>query len=413
MKVFRKIVLSALSGLAILFITWMYQNYDYTLSIEDAFFKKIFLVKDKIYSPPARQRPHIVFINTGKDLALVEDTVEYGNIAVSDRRKIYDFLRFVNSLEKKPVYTVLDIQFYYPYTVEPAVDSMMQSELSKNTRVLIPILKNEAGQYFKPLYNAEYGYSDYTTYGATVNKFRTMNRQQVRSIPIILHERINGAHYEDNILFPRCNDSLCLSAIWPSYFLKDDDLVKSSAADDVQSIQTARKRAKANAIPTEYYNLGELLFDIEANPEHYTSAFLGKIVIVGNFDEDVHVTPVGKVTGPVILTDIYLSLLNRQHIINIWMLVMLWIAFSALSYVAWYKKMPELKFNFNFLFSSYIIKFLKGYISYFGAMFALSVVMLTVFNVQVALFLPSLIFTGIEYVKNKKYLSFTKRGGNE
>lgn len=408
MSTFKKILLSALSGLIILLVNYKYQNFDYTLALEDAFFKKIFLIKDKIYSPPAKVRPAFVFINTGKDLALVEDSLEYGNVAISDRRKISDFLRFINNSTGKPVYTVLDIQFYYPFTADPAADSAMQAELDRNKDIVIPILKNAKGEYAKPLYNTTYGYSDYTTYSATVNKFRIMNRQNYKSIPIVLHEKINGARYEDNMFLPTCNDSLCLSAIWPSYYLKDADLVKFTATQDITDIQTKRRYVKPNAIPTEYFNLGELLFDLEANPASYNNAFANKIVIVGNFDEDIHVTPVGRVTGPVILSDIYLSLLNRQHIINFWMILLVWAGLSALSYVAWFSKMPEVNVNFKFLFSSYLTKFMKGYISYFGAMFALSLLVLILFGVQVALFLPSLIFTGIEYIKEKRYKSLTK-----
>lgn len=408
MTILRKILLALLSGFAILVVNYKYQNFDYTLGLEDAFFKKIFMVKDKVYSPPPKSKPQIVFINTGKDLALVEDTIEYGNVAVSDRKKICDFMKFINTVNAKPVYTVLDIQFYYPYTIDPAVDSAMQSELNKNEHIVIPILKNGNGDYTRPLYKTNYGYSDYRTFGATVNKFRIMNRQQYKSIPIILHEEINGARYEDNFFLPTCNDSLCLSAIWPSYFLKDGDLPKSTAAMDIDSIPTSRMRTNRSRIPTQYYNLGELLFDIEANPQNYASTFANKILFVGNFDEDVHVTPVGKVTGPVILSDVYLSLLNRQHIVNMWMIFLVWLVFSALSYVAWFHKMPEIKVNFKFLFSSYLTKFMKGYISYFGAMFALSLIVLIFFGVQVALFLPSLIFTGIEYFKEKKYKDFAK-----
>ncbi|MBL7697318.1 MAG: hypothetical protein JNK79_04140 [Chitinophagaceae bacterium] len=408
MAILRKILLALLSGFIILLVNWKYQNFDYTLGLEDAFFKKIFLIKDKVYSPQPKNKPHLVYINTGKDLALVEDSIEYGNIAVSDRTKICEFLKFINNVNGKPLYTVLDIQFYYPYTIDLKVDSVMQTELDRNSNIIIPILKNGNGDYVKPLYNTNYGYSDYRTFGTAVNKFRIMNRQQVKSIPIILHEKINGAKYEDNMLFPTCNDSLCLSAIWPSYFIKDGDLPKSTAADDVEAIATRKVRTNRNGIPTEYYNLGELLFDMEASPEHYVSAFMNKILFVGNFDEDVHVTPIGKVTGPVILSDIYLSLLNGQHMVNIWMIVIVLLVFSALSYVAWFHKMPEIRWNFKFLFSSYLTKFMKGYISYFGAMFGLSLLVLILFNVQVALFLPSLIFTGIEYVKEKKYKDFTK-----
>jgi hypothetical protein len=408
MATLKKIILSVICGFIILVITWKYQNYDYTLSIEDAFFKKIFFIKDKIYSPEPKNKAHFVFINTGKDLSLVEDSVDYGNVAISDREKIYKLLKFINTLKIKPAYTVVDIQFYYPFTVNPGIDSLLEKEIAKNDHLLIPILKSADGKYKPPLYKAEYGYSDYRTFSATFNKFRIMNQEKVHSIPIVLDEKVNGARYHDSYFYPTCNDSLCLSAVWPSYYLKDANVNAVKNEEDIKNIQNDRPIVNSKKIPTEYYNIGEMLFDLEANPENYTMAFGNKILIIGNFQEDIHVTPVGKMSGPVLLANIYLTLLNRQHMVHRWFLVLLLASFSGLSYVALFKKMPEINLNFKFLFSSYLTKFIKGYFSYFGAMFLLSVLALFLFNVQVGLFLPSLIFTGIEYVKAKKYMELKK-----
>ena len=150
-------------------------------------------------------------------------------------------------------------------------------------------------------------------------------------------------------------------------------------------------------------NIGEMLFDMEANPGNYADFFKDRVVIIGNFEEDMHATPVGKMSGPVLLANIYLSLLNRQHEVSLGFFLTLLVVFSGISYVALYKGIPEIKFNFKFLFSSYVVKFIRGYVSYFGCMFLLSILVLIIFNVQVALFLPSFIFTGMEYIRQKKY----------
>jgi hypothetical protein len=373
--------------------------------LEDTFFKKVFFIKDKVYSPASKSEGDFVFVNTGKDLALIEDTAEYGNVAVSDRRKIYQLLHFINSTKGKPKFCVVDIQFYYPFTADPEVDILMQEELRNNAGIVIPVVKNSNGNYWKPLYDAQYGYSDYRTFGSAFNKFRIMNEESIRSIPILLDEKVNQVRYSDHFFYPTFNDTLCLSAIWPSYYIKDDDIVKSTSVTDMEAIRTVNAiQPRVKGVSLAYYNIGELLYDIEASPERYANAFVDKILIIGNFGDDVHTTPVGKMTGPVLLANVYLSLANRQQIVSKWLVVLLLAALSGLSYVALFDKIPEIKFSFKFIFSSYLTNFIKAYISYFGAMFILSVIALVLFNVQVALFLPSLILSGIEYVKNKKYL---------
>jgi hypothetical protein len=279
----------------------------------------------------------------------------------------------------------------------------MQAEISKIPTVILPILRGANGNYNPPLYKATYAHSDYRTFNATFNKFRILIQEEVKSIPISMHEQVNGAKYNDHFLFPTCNGKLCLAAIWPTYYLKDDSIRKTASAETIKKIEDERSAVKQN---TEYYNIGELLFELEGNPG--SSIFAGKVLVVGNFQEDVHVTPVGKMAGPILLANIYLSLLNGEHFMSTWLLVLLLLALSSLSYIAIFEKMPEINMSFKFLFSSYLSKFIKGYVSYFGSMFFISLLALLFFNVQVAFFLPSLIFTSIEYIKEKKYLELKK-----
>lgn len=116
--------------------------------------------------------------------------------------------------------------------------------------------------------------------------------------------------------------------------------------------------------------------------------------------------------GSVILANIYLSLLNNHHIVSPVYLLILMAVLSFLSYFAWFSQIPKIRINFKFLFSSYLQKFLKSYISYFGCMFLLSLIALLVFDIQMALFLPSLILSGIEYIRQKKYLPEKKKKQN-
>lgn len=392
MPLAKKIFLSVISGFVILLVTWLYQNYDFSFSVEDKFFKKVFLWKTRISPEKLPETANIVFINTGQDLALVEDTAEYGNLFVTDRRKVAELLHYINSSTAKPLITVLDLQFYYPFTADPKVDSVMASELKKNDRILIPVVKNGSGKDVNPLYEARYGDSYYETYNAAFNKFRILHGGRTKSIPVTMDEMVNGAKYRGNFLFARRNDSLCLSAIWPNYFISNEDVINNAKPDRFQ-----------------FYNLGEVLIDLQATPSNYSAYFKDKILMIGNFQGDIHSTPVGKMSGPVLLANIFLSLVNKQHIVSAGLLTILLLAFSTLSYLAWYSRMPELKLNFNFIFSSYLTKFIRKYVSYFGSMFIISLVAIFFFNVQIALFLPSFIFAGIGYFMQKKSASDPKK----
>lgn len=382
----KKILLSLLSGFIFLIITWVYQSYNFSFYVEDTFFRKFSFWKYQIFHSKPKHKANFVFINTGKDVAVVDDTTEYGSVAVSDREKIYQLIKIINANKNKPRFIVLDIQFYFPYSINRHIDTLLQDELNKNQQILIPILKGAGGKYKIPLYKGLYTYSGYETFGFGFNKFKIWDHGDIHSIPVTLHEKLDKAVYKDHLFYTTCNGHICFTAVWPGFYLLDKD-VKENKTQLTQS-----------------YNLGEVLIDLEANPSDYSKIFDNKIVIIGNFAEDVHFTAVGNMSGSVLLANIYLSILNKQHFVSYSFLFILLLAFSALSYLAWFSRMPEIKFKFKFIFSPDIIKFISGYLSYFGSMFALSLIAVFLFNMNVALFLPAFIFAGIEYVRQKKYL---------
>ncbi len=159
----------------------------------------------------------------------------------------------------------------------------------------------------------------------------------------------------------------------------------------IQKIKGGKKKKNSS----QYYTIGEILLDLGANPENASQFFENKVVLIGNFGEDIHSTPVGKMSGPVILANIYLSLLNQQHIVSLALVLMLFIAFSILSYVAWFGKMPVVRLNED-VFPTFVAKFVRKYVTYFGCMFFLSLLSLFCFQIQVPLFIPALLFAEIE-----------------
>lgn len=388
----RKVVLSLLSGLVILAFTWIYQNSDFSRSIEDGFFKNVSLFwKHKIFPNP-KHGADFIFINTGKDLQLVEDTAEWGNITVSDRAKIYQLTQWINNAVHKPVFTVLDIQFYYPYSIDPQTDSLLAGALNKNKELVIPVV-NEKGAYKKPLYDAPYASSEYRTFASGFNKFKIVSQNGLWSIPVQMDRQINGSVYKERRFVTTCNGKLCLAAVWPGYYLTNDAVMTPENVTDPKDIKG--KDEVVSKISAQYYNIGEILLSLESTPANTSDLFKNKVVIIGNFQEDVHTTPVGKMSGPVLLSNIYLSLLNKQHIVSPIFLILLFIAFSALSYIAWFDKMPKVKLSEE-VYPTFFVKLVRKYITYFGCMFLLSVLSVFLFYTPVALFVPAVVFAEIE-----------------
>ncbi len=377
----RKIFISLFTGIIIFLITWVYLNQYYTLGLEDGLFKKITILKQKLLNIKPRKTKDFVFINTAKDLSLIEDTASYGNLPVSDRGKIVQLLRAINNAPSKPIFTLIDIQFYYPYSIDLNMDDSLQTEISRNKNIILSVLYKN-GMIDTPLIKTNYGIADYVTYGSSINKFRLYYAGlKTPSIPCLLYEKVDHANFTGNKYATFCNGRLCFNYLWPTYYY-DQDNIKTDAP---------------------VYNIGSILLSLKNDSNRINDFVKNKIICIGNFTDDIIQTPRGRIPGTIILGDIYLSLLNDKHFVPwLWILFLI-LSFSILSYIALFRKIPELRLKFGFLFSKHLANFITQYISYIGILMLLSIVSFFLFEINVSLFLPAFIFSGIEYIAQKKY----------
>ncbi len=233
------------------------------------------------------------------------------------------------------------------------------------------------------MYKSNYGIADYKTYGSFLNKFRLYYHDlQSLSIPGLLNQNMDGAKYSGNQFATFCNNRLCFNYIWPDYYYDESDV-------------------KADSTYQEYH-IGSLLPLLNSSAAVKT-IFKNKVVFVGNFEDDVHDTPAGKIPGTIVLADIYLSLLNGKHLVPYLWIVFMVAMFSMLSYMAIYNQLPDVKFNFGFAFAEQVSGFLKEYVSYVGILLFISVLSVFLFGITISLFLPAFIFSAIDFLIQKKY----------
>ena len=396
-------MLSVLVGIGIFIVTWFYINSYYTLGIEDDLLSKITLIRHKVIKAAPQKNEQFVFISTGKDLNLVDDTAGYGNTPVSDRYKIYKLLNAINHLKNKPRFVLLDLQFYLPYTYsvddsiqqkvkkaglanflpDTSIDDRLKQEIAKNRNLAVSVLLNNKNAVDTPLFKATYGIADYKTYGNFLNKFKLYYSDlKASSVPALLHQQINGIGYSGNQYALFCDHRLAFNYIWPDYY------------DDADNIKTQNGY--------QVYHIGSLM-NLLTNPKIMESTFANKIVLVGNYEDDVHDTPAGKIPGTIILADIYLSLLNGRHYVPYLWIAFVIMVFSLLSYMAIYDPMPEVNFRFKFAFAEQVTSFVKEYISYIGILILVSLLSTLLFNITISLFLPAFIFSALDFLIQKKY----------
>jgi hypothetical protein len=335
---------SLLCGVIIFIASWFYQNCPYSIVKEDYIYDLITFIRHRTYeekTPDKKQK--FIFINCGKDLNLIDDPIYSGNLAVSDRSKILQLLRRVDSIKKnRPKFVVLDLNFDFPYkysfekvkdcqinTLLPStiIDTNIQTEINKNTNIAISVSLNN-NEIDKPVYYANYGIVTYITFGEKLSKFRINYPDSIpTSLPCLLHEKTHKVSYSGPNYFTLCKDSLrgvslCFNYLWPQYYYNWDDI----------------RYGTTNHF--DYYGISDFLRDTKGGKYD----FKNKIIFVGNFDGDIHNSPLGKMPGTIILFDIYLSLINGNQYVPVLWIFLIVLSFSVLSYKAIYNKWPYLIF---------------------------------------------------------------------
>ena len=389
----------------------VYLNTSYTVSAEDALMSRMVYLKNKwLKIKPEKQRD-ILFINTGKDLSLVDDTADFGQVVISDRYKIYTLLRAIQRAADKPAFVLLDLQFYYhnqlsiddniqhkvtqsglqSFYADPAIDDSLRQVIAdiKNLAITV-VTKDNQIQY--PLFKAAYGLADYRTFGTEITKFQLHYPEySTLSIPALLNERLD---HENNEKRWPLHWSFCrflrFNYVYPSYYAIDKNL------DDPHY---------------QFYSIGSL---VQLKDDNLIGSMVkDKLVVIGNFEGDQHRSPNGSMAGSIILSDIYLGLLNDKQYTSVLWLFFVFVFFTTMGYYTLrpqtqYEPCLKLSGNRFCRFSKYVIndifyRLKKKIVARTFLLALFSSVSIVLFNQPVYIFAPLLLLSLIDYFVNKRY----------
>lgn len=385
----NKITFSIILGSLLFILSWLYINSFYSISAEDALFRKIAFLKFQLFNQ--KENPEVKnleFIDVSHDLALIEDPDinNYGNIAITNRTKLYNFLKLLREQNVHPKFIVFDIQFYIPFSAEndtlmQNTDSLLQAEILKFKNISAPLLLDENGKPQQPLIKTNFpSIASYKTYGNSINKVKiNYSEFNLPSTPLVLYQNIEKSDFHSNKIFSWDKGKFSLNFIWPEYQITK------------QQIEERKKNYPQN--------LGEILLV----PDVLKKRFDDKIIFVGNYETDIHDSPVGKIPGTVVLANTYLSLVKGVHHVSLLWIFLMILVYSFLFYLSIFSKIPEVNFKFKFIFSNHLSDFLKSYISYFGIMFFATILSYLVFKIFVNVMITSFLFSIIDYFKSEKY----------
>lgn len=335
-----------LHGLLLFAAVWLITNSSYTSTADEAILGKINALRQNLSGNQLHYNHDFVFINVSRDQKLISDPEEYGDIAITDRDKLARFFKILSDNGNQHYFTLCDIFFEHPADE----DTVLATQIGRCTKILFPC-HIIADTLQKPCITVPCALSDFVTYTGNFSKFR-LQYDSLKTTPLVLLNTLDQKNYPDG--FPN------FRSVFPLYYIRSPDVI------------TAGKYP--------YFNLGELLLLSETD-SFYQEYLQGRFIVIGNFDTDVHPSPAGKIAGPLILLNTWLTLRNGGQVSWWWVLFMI-ASLSLISYLLFFKKIKAPDVSKRPWADLLMQLFVNKYISFSGICLLLILCSAFIFNVQ-------------------------------
>ena len=266
-------------------------------------------------------RPEIFSVNTSHDTALAA-AIEYGDttgyVAVSDRFRILDFLRIAARADYR--YIILDIRF--EDTLRAPGDSLLFAQIASMPRIVFSRHREEADDDApapRPecldAISGRGAFADFrSTWTDGFSRYEFLQDGN-ESVALRLYSDVDGRSIRPTW--------------WGGYVDSDGSLCRN-----MQFIPFPKSASESIGERGEIRHryLGHHVLGMNT-PDELRQQLDGKVILIGNFDDDRHDTYIGDVPGTLIQYYAWKLLERGGHKINWWLQIFLFV-FYTLSVLA-------------------------------------------------------------------------------
>lgn len=238
-----------------------------------------------------------LFINVSYDKQLVEhrDTIgeTLGMTDVTDRSKLLELLKKAEAADNYK-YLILDVRF--EDCNYQSSDDTIFNQIKKMKRIVVATHKDITTPEGFP--SSKAALADYYSTITTTNfeRYEYLHSGQP-SVPLYAFEEMTGKRMNQKLCFVTSDGKLCQKSL----FLK------------FPSVHFEKVMANGDQ---RYYELGrDILGDLSEDFEDMSN---NKVIVIGNFVEDLHDTYIGMKPGPYILYKALRALGKGEHYVNWW-----------------------------------------------------------------------------------------------
>ena len=311
-----------------------------------------------------------------------------GRIALTDRRKLLDFLKAAKNSRYR--YIMLDVRFDDDIESD-SVSLALFGLIGSMERIVFAVHEGSDPVADAPLDKAAFGDYNITAFESNAVKYPIVHGDRP-SMASAMYSDLNGGRITTfgPLTFDR--GALCLRSLFLDYPVRVFDRAVESDG----------------LMPADYYymNLG---VDLLAGPDSVARIrdyVDGRIVVIGDFDNDVHDTSIGQLAGSLINLNAYISLSQGRHKIS-WPYVVMLFAIYALIALCLIKRqspvdmIPALRRR-----KSTALRFLFSLVGFSVVLSLLSLLLYLAAGIIYSIVLPSLYFSLISlWIEKRKLLS--------
>ena len=300
----RKLIISILISVSVLLLSYLMGNTSSPMAGEKAVLVKLNNWKSFLNLNRDSVPDDVLLINVAFDKALTpysEDDMPIGQFTITDRQKL---LTFLTKARKANNYKYIMMDVIFEKGIETEYDSILFRTIANMPRIVIPV--HEDAPLQDSILYAKAANGDYSiTHDETdFVRFQFMHGD-LPSMPLVMYKASTGLDIKRNGLFYTSNGHLCTNGLT----LKLP--IRISGA-----YMNTRNASEGNSHKERsYIYMGADVLDIDSIIP-VAEQIANKIIIIGDFNTDVHRTYAGKQPGSVICLNAYYALLRGEHLVS-------------------------------------------------------------------------------------------------
>ncbi|MEZ4992971.1 MAG: CHASE2 domain-containing protein [Saprospiraceae bacterium] len=344
------LLFSFLHGLFMLVLTFYWLSLPYTFGDEAFLIKWTSLVKKELFGIDPKPAPEeILFVDVSANKTTIPATdlfgpSDYNRRVITDRQQISDLLEVMVPFRSDLRLVLLDILFQD----STVYDSLLNARLTALDDKVLGVSHLENGtELIRPIVHLPYALATYRASDDLFLKYPLEMQDSLETIPLVLLEKLNSYQHEKWAGLHWINGRLSFPAPLVDFKIRNSDFRIGSGMEE--SNYTV-------------FDLGTIMKTRELmGEEGMREYFQDRIVLVGDFNTDVHRTPFDQMAGILLIYNAYLTLLDGGGSITIYWMLFLVIGFTLLSYrifselkvnkPQWLSKVFQSKMG-NFIFNS-------------------------------------------------------------